>query len=256
MVCKNEKMKTLFIGQSLLKLRTVDSTNKYAQELLKTSPVHEGTIVSSDVQTNGRGQRGNEWKSESYKNLTISIVLYPSFLSADEHFYLNKAVTVGIQRFLKDKVFDDVKIKWPNDVYVNDLKIGGVLIENTLKGRRIGSSVVGIGLNVNQEIFHGSLLNPTSMKLETGQFFNLDFCLEELAGCIETAYLKIRNNTKALDEEYLNTLYKLNEYENYLVENEKLQLKITGVDSYGKLITKDQNGQSRSFDFKEIQFIH
>lgn len=249
-------MNTLFVGQSLLKLKTVASTNDYVADMIKNSVVHEGTIVAADIQTNGKGQRGNIWRSEPYKNLTFSLVLYPNFLDATDHFYLNKAITIGIKRFVDRKVFDEVKIKWPNDVYLNELKIGGVLIENTLKGKRIGASIVGIGLNVNQEIFANDVPNPTSLKLETGVFSNLDFALEELAGEIEATYLKIKQNKKSLDDEFNKSLLGLNEWRSYKVKNKKLQLKAIGVDEYGKLITIDEDGNEHLFDFKEIEFMH
>ncbi|HPH88516.1 MAG TPA: biotin--[acetyl-CoA-carboxylase] ligase, partial [Chitinophagales bacterium] len=147
-------------------LPSVDSTNTYAKSLIaKSSPI-DGTVILADEQFAGRGQSGNVWQSEAGKNLTFSIIYQTSFLLATEQFYLNMAVSLGIWSMVNSKLSIEknkeltihdsrftTKIKWPNDIYVNNQKIAGILIENTISGMHLKHSVIGVGLNVNQEQF-------------------------------------------------------------------------------------------------------
>lgn len=248
-------MKTLFVGQSLLHLKTIDSTNSYAQELLKVANVHEGTIIKADEQTAGRGQRGNNWYSQPGLNLTFSLVLHPNFIAAKNQFFLNKIVTLGIRNFLETKLKSSIYIKWPNDIYVENKKICGILIENSLKGNKIESSVIGIGLNVNQDVFTDSLTQATSLKLENGLDYSLDDCLEELAKYLEASYLKAKRDNRYIDDEFYKAMYRLEEFHDYSIGNKKLRLKITGVDSIGRLCTISESGEEQFFNFKEISFM-
>src|SRR5687768_14177982 len=139
-------MTTLFIGKNVIELDSIDSTNSYSKELIiKEKPI-EGTIITAREQLSGRGQMGNSWNAEAGKNLTLSIILYPDFLDADKQFYLNIAVCLAVKDFCESVLGDEIKIKWPNDVYHRDKKLGGILIENTIKGSQIASAVVGIGI--------------------------------------------------------------------------------------------------------------
>src|SRR5688572_32157531 len=167
------------MGHSVVFMPECHSTNDEASQLIESSDnVVEGTVVITNDQTSGRGQRGNTWISEPGKNLTFSLVMKPAFLSAQDQFLLNKAFSLGLYDYLHITLKATVKIKWPNDMLANDKKICGILIENQIQGQNIQHSVVGIGLNVNQENF--SMPTATSMKVFERKEFLLENVLEEL----------------------------------------------------------------------------
>src|ERR1035441_10550859 len=146
-------MQTLFIGKNLITLDSVASTNNFAKDMLSNTRPVEGTAIMAKEQYAGRGQMGNAWETESGKNLTCSFILYPEFLEADKQFFLNMAVALAVKDFCEHVLHDEIKIKWPNDIYYHDKKLGGILIENSISGNKISSSVIGIGINVNQTAF-------------------------------------------------------------------------------------------------------
>src|SRR5690349_7854438 len=166
------------MGHSVVFMPECHSTNDEASRLIESSShVVEGTVVITDSQTSGRGQRGNTWITEPGKNLTFSLLMKPTFLNAQDQFLLNKAFSLGLYDYLNATLQATVKIKWPNDMVVNDKKICGILIENQIQGQNIQNSIVGIGLNVNQENF--SIPTATSMKV-LGKDFTLENVLHEL----------------------------------------------------------------------------
>ena len=152
----------------LIALERTDSTNRYLNELCDTSlqPVAELTTVCADYQTAGKGQRGNSWEAAEGRNLLFSFVLYPTFLEAGRQFILSQVISLSIKEAL-DGLVEGVSIKWPNDIYWQEKKLCGILIENDLQGRYIGRSVAGVGLNVNQERFLSDAPNPVSLKWPT-----------------------------------------------------------------------------------------
>ncbi len=244
--------KTLFFGKNLVYLPSCQSTNDEAARLLQQNAAHEGTIVITDNQTAGRGQRGNSWQTTPGQNLTLSIVLKPHFLTATQQFNLNIAISVGIFDFLEPYLGTALKIKWPNDIYVENKKLGGILIENTLQNSRIESSIVGIGLNINQSDFVN--LNATSLGQFTGQFYDLEYLLAELAEQLEKNYLLLRNNKfNALKVKYLQNLFRYQETHWFEYNGERLTGTIIGIDSLGRLAIDIQG--IRYFDFKEVQFV-
>src|SRR5690554_4031443 len=144
---------TMFLGKDILYLPVCHSTNDVAKDKLKEKEAAEGSIIITDQQTNGRGQRGNQWHSEPGMNLTFSLILSPKFLDPSELFGLNMAVALGIREALAQYI-SGVMVKWPNDIVHKEKgKLGGILIENSLKGQKIESSIVGVGLNINQVEF-------------------------------------------------------------------------------------------------------
>jgi BirA family biotin operon repressor/biotin-[acetyl-CoA-carboxylase] ligase len=174
---------TFFTGKFLIHLPSIDSTNNYAKEYIaKSSPI-DGTVILADEQYAGRGQTGNVWLSEPNKNLTFSLIYHTSFLLATEQFYLNMAVSLGIWSTVSNQL-STVKIKWPNDIYVNHQKIAGILIENTISGMYLKYSVIGIGLNVNQDTFPTDV-PATSLKCLTGQELDRQSVLNKLLNAVE-----------------------------------------------------------------------
>src|ERR1700749_523966 len=189
-------MKTLFIGQNSIHLKSVDSTNSYASELLRQVKLSEGSVIYTFEQEKGRGQRGNSWESEPNKNVALSLVLYPGFLNADQQFLLIKITSLAVADLMAEMLEtlgkpQQINIKWPNDIYVNTRKIAGILIENTLRESTIHSSVVGIGININQLVFT-SAANAVSLAQIIDKEFELMPLIERLCEFMEARYLQLR----------------------------------------------------------------
>ena len=146
---------TLFVGKNLVFVPDCPSTNTLALQITQQSPAKEGTLVITDNQTAGKGQRGNVWEAEPRQNLTFSLILKPGFLAVSKQFYLNVVICLALKDYLMEKISRTVYIKWPNDILVHEKKISGVLIENQLQGAHISNSIVGIGLNMNQKTIQG-----------------------------------------------------------------------------------------------------
>ncbi|ARK13277.1 biotin--[acetyl-CoA-carboxylase] ligase [Fibrella sp. ES10-3-2-2] len=248
--------KTLFVGQKIVYLPSCQSTNDEAARLLSQEDLPEGTIVVTDQQTQGRGQRGNQWEAQPGQNLTFSLILTPSFLSAAEQFWLNMAVSLAIQDTLSPLLSGRrLTIKWPNDVYVEDRKLGGVLIENTLQGYVLGHSVVGIGLNVNQVGFN--VPTATSLLLESpiADGYTLPSLLTVLAEQLEKRYLQLRaGHRNVLRATYLQHLYRYQTPHTYMADEVLFTGTIVDLDPTGRLgiMTKEV---VRYFAFKEVTFL-
>jgi len=140
----------MIIGSDIIHYDSLSSTNSTAWLMVREKELPEGTVISANFQTAGKGQHGNRWESERGKNLLFSIILYPSSVSPDEQFLISMSISLGICDFLKH-FLSDIKIKWPNDIYVNGGKIAGILIENSIIGQTIEYTVAGIGININRK---------------------------------------------------------------------------------------------------------
>ena len=246
---------TLFVGKVLLELNKLDSTNSHALDLLSKNNPSDGTVISAWFQEQGKGQIGRKWQSEAGKNLTFSIIFYPTFLLAKRQFILNQAIALGVYDFA-NQYMTNVKIKWPNDIYVNDKKIGGILIQNVLSGANIQSSVAGVGVNINQSEFDASIPNPTSFFLETAQEYDLFTLLENLCQKIETRYLQVRaGNYSLLENDYFRNLYRFQEEALYQYPGgEIFSGKIVGLSETGKLKIHHKKGEEL-FDVRAVNFI-
>lgn len=248
---------TLFVGKVLLHLKELDSTNAYALNLLSKNKPSEGTVISAWNQTCGRGQIGSNWESEAGKNITMSLILYPNFLPIKQQFLLNQAISLSVFDFVSRFVSAEVKIKWPNDVFVNNKKIAGILIQNSLSSNIFQSSVIGLGININQTIFKSDAPNPTSVKLETDNENNLEDLMELLCADLEKRYLQLRSgNISLIQQSYLNNLYRFQEDAIYQrMDNQEIfSGKIVGTDETGKLLVDHNKGQS-AFSMKTIKFL-
>lgn len=227
----------LFTGTNLVELDSTESTNNYALNLLREKQPFEGTVVRTFRQTLGRGQRQKQWESEDFSNLTFSLIYYPVFLSVSRQFQLSKAIALGIADFVKNTTkIEDVKIKWPNDIYVGDKKIAGILIENTVSGNKISSAVIGIGLNINQTTFSQKIPNPISLRIITGKKLDLENCFQELCVSLEARYMQLKAaKENVINEHYHKALYGLNEEREFIVDNKNIIADIIGVDGLGRL---------------------
>lgn len=243
------------IGNHIIRLISVDSTNNYANHQIRANELSEGTVVLAYEQTAGRGQMKNFWESESGMNLTFSIVLFPEFLEIRKQFMLSKAVTLGIHRALNDKI-GDLRIKWPNDIYAGDRKLGGILIENSIMQGLIKTAVVGIGLNVNQTVFRSNAPNPVSLKILTNQHFDCDTVLDDVLSGIDEYYSLLKSGkTSQIDREFIAVLYGLNQKRSFASDGETFEGTIVGVNEIGQLQIEKANGQIVGFHFKEVEFI-
>jgi len=231
-------------------IESVSSTNILLAKMLRDSDLSEGFVVCANFQTMGRGQQGNSWESKKNLNLLFSLLLYPKHILANEQFLISQAVSIGIKRVL-DKYADNISIKWPNDIFWNDRKIAGILIENSLQGTCIKHSIVGIGLNVNQTDFQNAP-NAISLKQITEKSHSRTKLLQEIRESI--LYIYRNQNAEKIRTEYMQMLYRKSGYFPYSTQNENFEAKITQIFPDGRLELQDQTGEKRSFYFKEVKF--
>ncbi|GAB3561160.1 biotin--[acetyl-CoA-carboxylase] ligase [Spirosoma luteolum] len=250
--------KTLFAGQITYYLPSCQSTNDEAANLIARDDAAEGLVIITDQQTAGRGQRGNVWEAQPAQNLTCSLVLRPSFLRASEQFWLNMAVSLGIHDTLRPLLGDVaplLRVKWPNDVYVDTQKMGGILIENTLQGQQIAWSIVGMGLNINQMAFGYTTATSLQQQAPLPDGYNLPGLLSQLCEKLEARYLQLRSGQRdSLRTDYLQTLYRFGEEHLFEADGKPFYGTITGVDEMGRLAI-DHQGTTRLFGFKEVVFL-
>ena len=253
----NQPNNTVFIGKVAFHLSSVDSTNKYAQELIsKTNPI-EGTVIRAEEQFAGRGQFGSEWKTKPGENITISIILCPKFLLVKHQFYLNAAIALGVYDFINELCPSAaLSIKWPNDMYIGDKKVAGLLIENILRGIYLDKTIVGIGININQAVFDPNLPNPTSLYLETQKKFENNDLLFQLYAHLERQYFRLKKgNFDEILKDYQKCLFRINLLKKYkLSDGSLIDAQIIGVEENGRLLVKHEE-IIRSFDLKEISVI-
>jgi len=247
--------KTLFTGTNLIQLASIDSTNNYAKQLLANSKPIEGTVIMAHEQLAGRGQMGNIWQSEAGKNLTLSLIMYPNFLEASKQFYLSMAVSLAVKDFCEEVLKDEIKIKWPNDIYYRNKKLGGILIENTISGSNLASTVIGIGLNINQLQFNPALPNPTSFAQVRNDNYDILSLIEPLCVYIEKYYLQLRQlHFNFLEKGYTQALYRFQQTHEFKKGEQIIRGEIDGVTKDGKLIVQSGSKTYR-FAFKEVEYV-
>ncbi len=242
-------------GKKIIILNEVESTNNYASRLVLSDAADEGTVVLTQFQKKGRGQGKNSWESEAGKNLLASIILFPRFLSAGKQFLLSKIVSLGLVEFLERKT-EGVSIKWPNDIYVGDKKIAGILIENTVKGSNLFSSVLGIGLNLNQMKFLSDAPNPVSLKQITGDSYEIELVATEVLDVVLKWYKKGKAGSFAeIDSAYFSHLFMKNRWASYSKGGEFFEARIVGVGEFGQLHLEKRDGRVETFLFREVEFV-
>ena len=269
-------------------LESVDSTNDEAKRHI--SDIDNLSVLSALEQTAGRGQRGNSWTSAPGENLMFSIVLKSPALMAEEHFALNEIAALSVSEFLSTYGIK-AQIKWPNDIYVDEKKICGILIENSFRGKSISSSIIGIGLNINQRNFNVNLPNPTSMVLCRAEDGPLDIhrCLDgfmDIFTSLHDRFLSSACDLSPLRQRYLCSLWRLGEPSRFIdytflpgghldgpmnictgkghdtgipssdQTGKEFPGIIRGMSPTGNLLVEDlSTGQIREFSFKEIGYI-
>jgi BirA family biotin operon repressor/biotin-[acetyl-CoA-carboxylase] ligase len=234
-------------------LDSIDSTNIYALELLRDKKGVEGMVVHSDFQKKGKGQLGSLWQSDRHKNLLFSLILSPK-IELENQFQLSKIISLGIKNYLDTLAVGEVNIKWPNDILVEQHKIAGILIENSVTGSLINHSVVGIGLNLNQVEFDRFERQPTSLKLLKGNQFVVEEELKKLCSVIFSVYEHWKDHPHQVDDDYVKNLYGYGKPLKLEDKDGVFLGVILSVLPNGHL-QLNRNGKLRSYDLKDIKFL-
>lgn len=233
------------------------STNSYLSKMVKMLP--GGTVIHTSEQTAGRGQKGNTWESETGKNVIFSMLIKNPSVPVANQFYISEAVSVAIVEVLSQYI-DGFSIKWPNDIYHDERKVCGILIEHSIMGVSINHSILGVGINVNQVEFKSDAPNPVSLAQLLGHEVDVDGVLHQVCEAIEKrcAFEAYTNDAfEALHNEYLSLLYRKDgEYHRFdLPEGTEFGAKIVEVEPTGMLVLERENGQQEKFAFKEVGFV-
>ena len=258
---------TSVIGSPFIELQSVDSTNNYARQQIATTdlpymqePITHGTAFFAHEQVAGKGQRGKIWVSEKGANIALSIVLKPQSLRLAEQFQLSACVALAVLRVMMKYTGDNTKIKWPNDLYWQDRKAGGILIESIVNSRETAGQAVwewaiaGIGINVNQVSFPEHLPNPVSVKQITGKSFEPLQLAREICTSLDQHYQQLlREGFDPIFAAYNSLLYKRNEAVRLKKESRVFEVIIKGVSETGQLIT--EHGIEERFDFGEVEWM-
>ena len=243
------------LKMKIISLKRTDSTNNYTKELASKTSINHFTCFSTTEQTAGKGQGKNSWYSKKNESLTFSIFLKPN-ITAQNQFIISKVISLGIIDFLNN-FKAGFKIKWPNDIYFQNKKICGVLIENTLSGKNINQCIVGIGININHQVFPKDLPNPISLFQITNNKYSEYELLNNLLTDIHKRYneLEVKNHD-TIDKEYLKNLYRYKMVSRFSNFEEEFSGIITGLGEYGKLKVQNRNTRKeKEYDLKEIVFL-
>ena len=235
-------------------LNEIDSTNNYAMAKVHEGLAHHGMAWFAASQSEGKGQRGKKWTSNYGENIILSIVIEPLRCFASHPFLFNAHIANTCRQYLADLINEEVKIKWPNDIYIRDRKAGGLLIENIYRGKQWYISVAGIGINVNQLSFSPDIPNPISLKQITDIKYDTLLLSKKLhLLIIENMLVVDENKTNKIIIEYNYNLYKRNESVRLRRENMVFETKIESVNEFGQLLTSDTI--DRQFEFGEIEWV-
>lgn len=245
------------IGSRIIYLDRVSSTNAIAMKLLEEHSYPEGSLFVARHQFAGRGTGINTWESAPGKNLTFSMVLFPDFLPVEKQFMLNKMVSLALHDFVSNLPLPAaISIKWPNDLYLDDKKLAGILINNIIQGDTLIRSIVGIGLNINQDVFSSDAPNPVSLRNLTGKEISLDRCLTELCEHLDRRYEELRRGLfRQLDQDYLQRQYRRGGRYPFAFQGRRILAGIDRVDEYGRLVLMTVEGETILCDQKEIVYL-
>lgn len=255
----------------LIKLDKVESTNTYIKSLILEDNIKELPFaVYSTVQDVGKGQRGNTWYTGKYTNLALSLCVEPN-IKPKYQFLLNITLSLGVLDFLREQfpsVSEPFYIKWPNDIYAGNRKLGGILLENIIMGSAYKKAIFGIGLNINEDNFPNNLPNPISLKNisdklhQKDTLFDIDLIAQELYNSI----LKRHNNFliyaepidncfNSLKSEYFKNLLFYNQKREFIYKSERILAQIKDIDIYGKLILICEDAKQICCDIKELEYV-
>ena len=236
-------------------LEQIDSTNAYLQRLQSECDIRKW-VVSADMQTAGKGMGSNSWESEVGKNLTFSLALDVSFLPAEKQFLLSETVPLGIIEVLDGLLpAEKLSIKWPNDIYYENRKLAGILINSTIKASMMDISIIGIGLNINQMQFQDWPTHPISLQQITGMVYDLLPLMKQIAEHIIIKVEQLKADPTTIEQDYLKRLFRYRTWADYEVGGKTLRLFMTGIDPFGRLQLVDEQQTFYTFDIKEIKFV-
>jgi BirA family transcriptional regulator, biotin operon repressor / biotin---[acetyl-CoA-carboxylase] ligase len=247
-------LKSSPIGDVIIELTEIDSTNNYAMRLINEGMAEHGLVIRTDFQTHGKGQHGNVWMSEESKNLLFTIVMDTTSLPIDSQFMLNAMTTVSIANFMMAEFqIRNICIKWPNDIYAGNKKLSGILIENHLRGNTWSNAIVGIGINVNQASFP-DLLRASSVFNETGKNHKLKQVLKKFLTLYNQNYMTLLTDYQLYFNLYNNMLYNQGQVISFIKNHEMYQGKLIGVNTTGEL-QMEVNGKVKRYKHKEIELL-
>lgn len=245
-------------------LPQVDSTNNFVREMVAADgnsgcesacPNSGMTVVTTDMQTAGRGQTGNTWESERGKNLLFSLLCHPTFMRPSQQFALSECIALAVRKALSLYV-EGVEVKWPNDIYVDNRKISGTLIECDLMGRSISKCVIGTGININQEVFRSDAPNPVSLKQLTGKDYDREEILSDVIREFRILYERLKKGEAAdIHEEYKRHLFRRCGMHRYADVRGEFMAEIADVEPTGHLLLRFEGGNVIRYEFKEVRAI-
>jgi BirA family biotin operon repressor/biotin-[acetyl-CoA-carboxylase] ligase len=244
---------------SFIRLEQVDSTNMFVEELINSNnDLQEHLVVNTKFQTQGQGQVGNSWYSSKSKNLLFSYLLAPQFLKPSDQFRLNIIISLAIVDFLQKycKQKERIRIKWPNDIYIDDKKIAGVLIRLFIQNQKIKYAIIGVGININESSFPGNIPNPTSLSLETREDYDPDELLSNVTMLIYKHYEQLKKITwEQLESSYLKLLYQYDMCARYRYKGELISARIIGLTEYGQLRLLLPDSKTITCDMQTIKYV-
>jgi BirA family biotin operon repressor/biotin-[acetyl-CoA-carboxylase] ligase len=247
-------LRTSPIGEVIIELSEIDSTNNYAMHLINEGMAEHGMAIRADFQTQGKGQHGNIWMAEERKNLLFTVIIDAKGFELHQQFLLNAFACLSVANYLMTEIrLRNVTIKWPNDIYADEKKIAGILIENIVRGVQWTHAIIGIGLNVNQSQFQ-DLNNATSLYIESGKSYKIGIILRQLLKCINENFRHYESGQNDLLSNYNSLLYKVNEEIVFQKNHELYKGVMKGANETGQLMI-DVNGKIKSFQHKEIKLI-
>lgn len=242
------------IEPKMIHLAEVDSTN----EFLRNYTPQEGeemTVVTTDFQTAGRGQGKNTWESNAGENLLFSVLTHPKDLPANRQFLLSQAIALAVRDALRVYI-GDIEVKWPNDIYWHNHKLGGILIECRLSGAKVKNCIMGVGVDVNQEEFENLTKNPISIYQITNRHIDrhdlLNSIIEELQHYLQ---MIADHRYEEISLDYQHSLYRRNGYHAYRDNDGTFLARFVTIEPSGRLVLKDDDGYLRSYAFKEVKFL-
>ncbi len=239
----------------IIYLPETDSTNLQASALLSEKRDKKPFVIRTDFQTAGRGQSKNTWVSEKGNNLLCSVAVFPGFLDVSNHFYLSKMAALSLHDTLKS-FLSKTEIKWPNDILVNERKIAGILIENILQGQKLTGSILGIGLNINQQSFPPFSPEASSILIETGLAIPVEEVFEKWLEQFDYWYGVLEEKRwQTIDSHYLEAMYRFDRFAMYKIPGHEFRARIVGVETDGYLMLETENKELLRFGFKEVSFV-
>jgi len=248
-------MKSQYFGSHIIQIDRVSSTNNYAAKLLNQTKIPFGAVIMAQFQDDGRGQRGAVWQSKSGENLLFSAILDGSLMKECPPFYLSKCVAVSIKDTLSYFLKHKIHLKWPNDVLVERRKIAGVLIESQWKGNNLFSSIIGVGLNVNQTHFEYGF-DATSMKLLSANDYDLKEVLQVLCAKLNFNFNRLLSKEySGLQQDYLSSLYKYNEKTHFKIGDKLEEVVLKDVNENGMVSLEMLGGKIKEYDFSQARQI-